>query len=153
MIVTHVYAKLPDSSSGNLMGFCQVVFDNLLIVRDIKILNSGRGPFLAFPTRFLTDHCPNSECKGKNRLEARFCNWCGRPLQQNRFQLKPNGRPLIEESCTHPMNTDFRFYVQDEAMKALERERYLVNEPCYQTNYPCSPDERQLLEAASAVHP
>jgi stage V sporulation protein G len=41
------------------------------------------------PSRKLCDHCP--ACHEKNHLKARFCNNCGRRLNEERYQQCRNG--------------------------------------------------------------
>jgi stage V sporulation protein G len=42
-------------STGNLIGFAEVVIDESLVIRDIRILSSSRGNFIGMPSRKMPD--------------------------------------------------------------------------------------------------
>ena len=90
MEVTEVRVKLINSPEDRLRGFCSVTFDNSFVVRDLKIIEGNSGPFVAMPSRKLTDNCGN--CRTKNHLRANFCNHCGKKLTHNRVEHDAGGR-------------------------------------------------------------
>ena len=78
MEITEVRIKLMEDNSGSnerLQAFCSITFDDMFVIRDLKIIEGAKGFFVAMPSRKLTDRCPN--CGTKNHLRSRFCNQCG----------------------------------------------------------------------------
>lgn len=82
MKITEVRVKLMDNKDDRLKAFCSVTLDNEFVIRDIKIIQGGKGFFVAMPSRKMSDHC--EKCSGKNHLRARYCNNCGATLKENR---------------------------------------------------------------------
>jgi stage V sporulation protein G len=84
MELTEVRINLCGDRGGRLKAFCSLTFDNTFVIRDVKLIDGNDGLFLAMPSRKLCDHCP--ACHEKNHLKARFCNNCGRRLNEDRYQ-------------------------------------------------------------------
>ncbi len=64
MEITEVRIKLMDDPHDRLQGFCSITFDASFVIRDLKIIQGAKGPFVAMPSRKLTDRCP--QCNTKN---------------------------------------------------------------------------------------
>ena len=97
MEITEVRIKLMEDNSGSnerLQAFCSITFDDMFVIRDLKIIEGAKGFFVAMPSRKLTDRCHN--CGTKNHLRSRFCNQCGCRLDENRALRDADGAP----SCT-----------------------------------------------------
>jgi stage V sporulation protein G len=89
MELTEVRINLCGDRGGRLKAFCSLTFDNTFVIRDVKLIDGNDGLFLAMPSRKLCDHCP--ACNEKNHLRARYCNNCGRRLNEERHQQYRNG--------------------------------------------------------------
>jgi stage V sporulation protein G len=89
MELTEVRINLCGDRGGRLKAFCSLTFDNTFVIRDVKLIDGNDGLFLAMPSRKLCDHCP--ACHEKNHLRARYCNNCGRRLNEDRYQQFRNG--------------------------------------------------------------
>src|SRR3954470_5171107 len=89
MELTEVRINLCGDRGGRLKAFCSLTFDNTFFIRDVKLIDGNDGLFLAMPSRKLCDHCP--ACNEKNHLRARYCNNCGRRLNEERHQQYRNG--------------------------------------------------------------
>ena len=97
MEITEVRIKLMEDNSGSnerLQAFCSITFDDMFVIRDLKIIEGAKGFFVAMPSRKLTDRCHN--CGTKNHLRSRFCNQCGCRLDENRVSATRTAGP----SCT-----------------------------------------------------
>lgn len=88
MVITEVRIKLIEGSdeNGRLQAFCSVTFNDVFVVRDLKVIEGSEGAFVAMPSRKITDHC--TECGAKNHLRASYCNACGNYLDPERA-LRP----------------------------------------------------------------
>src|SRR5262245_4439912 len=106
MLVTEVRIKLMTDPQDRLLAFCSLTFDSCFVIRDLKIIRGTKGPFVAMPSRKLTDRCPR--CGGKNTLRSAFCNHCGRKLPESRALRSPDGRAKLYADIAHPINSECR---------------------------------------------
>lgn len=138
MEVTEVRVKLAGDRDDKLRAFCTMTLDNCFVVRDIKIIRGTKGPFVAMPSRKLSDLCPR--CRGKNHLRARFCNECGQRLEPDRATREPSGRAKLHADIAHPIHRDFRGYIEGIILDAYERELERAKQPGYQPPKDVLPD-------------
>ena len=88
--VTEVRVKLASEDDDKLLGYCSVTLNNAFVIKDLKIIQGDESPFIAMPSRKITDKCP--KCGYKNHLRAKFCNECGSKLPGNRADTDARGR-------------------------------------------------------------
>ena len=136
MEITEIRIKLMDDKGSNnerLQAFCSVTFDNMFVVRDLKIIEGAKGSFVAMPSRKLTDRCPACGCK--NHLRARFCNQCGHRLNEDRAVRDPEGRAKLHADIAHPINSACREFIQGAIIKAFHEEQEKAKQPGYVCRY------------------
>jgi len=133
MQLTETRIKLLFNSRDKLRGFASITIDNCLVVRDIKIIEGGRGLFVAMPSRKLCDRCPS--CAAKNHIRARYCNDCGARLRSDRGDLDERGRPRLYADIAHPIHSQCREAIQERVIAAYRREIELSKEPGYVSRY------------------
>lgn len=133
MVITEVRIKLVEENNERLQAFCSVTFDNMFVVRDLKIIEGTKGSFVAMPSRKLTDRCHT--CGTKNHLRARFCNSCGHKLDENRAMRDADGRAKLHADIAHPINSTCREYIQSAIIKAFQEERERSKQPGYVCRY------------------
>jgi len=113
------------SKGDKLRAFCSITIDDAFVIRDLKIIEGTKGPFVAMPSRKLMDRC--SRCNGKNHHRARFCNECGLRLPVTRKGGDPATRFKLHSDIAHPINAQCREVVQrrilEEYLGELERSR------------------------------
>ena len=131
MEVTEVRIKLMDDNDDRLQAFCSITFDGEFVVRDLKIIEGQRGPFIAMPSRKLTTKC--GKCSCKNDLRARFCNGCGTRLPDE--PASSDSRPRLFADIAHPINSGCREKIQFAVLQALEQERIRASQPGYVCTY------------------
>ena len=51
MRITEVHVKLVRFDHDKLRGFCSITIDDEFVVRDLKIIEGSKGPFVAMPSR------------------------------------------------------------------------------------------------------
>jgi stage V sporulation protein G len=126
-VISEVRVKLvdpdpnPDTSQNDkLLAFCSITLDNAFVIRDLKIIGSSKGPFVAMPSRKLADKC--SRCGSKNHLRARFCNECGGKLNPDRADRDVRGRCKLHADIAHPINAKARSLMQDAVLTAYRQE-------------------------------
>ena len=129
MHITEIRVKLLPRQSDKLRGFASITVDDCLVIRDIKIIEGGRGLFVAMPSRKLCDHCPS--CAAKNHRKARYCNECGVRLAEDRCDLDERGRPRLYADVSHPINQNARDFVQRTILDAYHKEVELSKQAGY----------------------
>lgn len=133
MEITEVRIKLMDDPHDRLQAFCSITFDNCFVIRDLKIIQGTRGPFLAMPSRKLTDRCP--KCHTKNHLRAVFCSQCGVKLGDERAVRDDDGRARLYADIAHPINSRCREMIQDRVLDSFAEEQLRAREPDYVCRY------------------
>lgn len=133
MEITEVRVKLMDDPHDRLQAFCSITFDHSFVVRDLKIIQGGKGSFVAMPSRKLTDRCPR--CNAKNHLRAQNCNQCGIRLNEDRATKDGDGRAKLYADIAHPINSACRDLIQQRVLEAYEQELVLAKKPGYRCSY------------------
>ena len=136
MEITEIRIKLMDDKESNnerLQAFCSVTFDDMFVVRYLKIIEGTKGSFVAMPSRKLTDRCTGCGCK--NHLRARFCNNCGTRLNEDRAGRDADGRAKLHADIAHPINSACREFVQGAIIKAFRDEMEKSKQPGYVCRY------------------
>lgn len=67
----------PRDNQERLLAYLSVTFDDCFVIREAKIVRGNRRPFVAMPSKEITDHCLNASCHAKNSVKAHFCRKCG----------------------------------------------------------------------------
>lgn len=133
MEITEVRVKLMSDPNDRLMGFCSITLDGSFVIRDLKIIQGGKGCFVAMPSRRLMDRC--SRCHTKNHLRSRFCNHCGGQLREDRSAKDFDGRAKLYADIAHPINCECREKIQIKVMEAFEQEKILAQQAGYVCRY------------------
>jgi stage V sporulation protein G len=139
MKITEVRVKLVSNKDDRLKAFCSITMDNEFVVRDIKIIEGANGFFVAMPSRKMSDHC--DKCGGKNHLRARYCNNCGKNLQDNRARKDFKGRMKLHADIAHPINIDCRKMIQEQVITAFNEEMEKSKLPGYKPVEMDEPDD------------
>lgn len=133
MEITEVRVKLMSDPNDRLMGFCSITLDGSFVIRDLKIIQGGKGCFVAMPSRRLMDRC--TRCHTKNHLRSRFCNHCGGTLSEDRSAKDFDGRAKLYADIAHPINCECREKIQAKVMIAFEQEKILAQQAGYVCRY------------------
>ena len=118
--ITEIRVKLTDDPRSKLKAYCSVTFDDDYVVRDLKVIDGGKGPFVAMPSRKLADRCPR--CSGKNHLRAAYCNNCGEELDSERAPKDQRGRARLHADLAHPINRECRIQLHTAIVNAVAAE-------------------------------
>lgn len=124
MEITEVKIFLKDSPDKKLRAYATVTFDNVFVVRNIKVIEGSSGLFIAMPSKKIKQPC--IKCNFKNEARSKYCNQCG-------SQLPLSDRPLTAESVVsiqaehkdiaHPITQSFREYLQKMVLGVFEQEK------------------------------
>lgn len=118
--ITEIRVKLTGDPNAKLRAFCSVTFADQFVIRDLKIIEGGRGAFIAMPSRKLADKCPR--CGHKNHLRAHYCNQCGNQLDVDRATRNQDGRTRLHADLAHPINSECRIRLHKAILQAYAEE-------------------------------
>jgi stage V sporulation protein G len=127
--ISEVRVKLVENRSEKLQAFCTITLDDDFVVRDIKIIDGSRGPFVAMPSRKLSDRCPR--CGSKNHLRSKYCNECGSRQPVNRARSDNRGRARLHTDIAHPVNAKCRQFIEQSILEAFQIELERAKSPDY----------------------
>ena len=145
MDISDVRVKLVRDPGERLKAVCTVTFDELFVVRDVKVVDGANGLFVAMPSQKLAVHCP--QCHQKNHVRAKFCNECGGKLPPNTVPPDSNGRSRLHRDIAHPIKASFRQAMQERVIEAYNEEAGRAESPDYR------PTEEELDGEESDLTP
>jgi stage V sporulation protein G len=131
--ITEVRIKLMDDPQDRLQAFCSITIDACFVIRDLKIIQGTKGPFVAMPSRKLTDRCPR--CHMKNHLRAHYCNQCGAKLDEERAAKDDDGRAKLYADIAHPIKSECRDEIQRIVLDSFADEQVRSRDPNYICRY------------------
>ncbi len=128
MEITEVRVILKDSPDKKLKAYSTVTFDNVFVVRDIKVIEGASGLFIAMPSRKVKHPCP--KCAFKNELRSKYCNQCAAPLPTEAITHRPEEAPNNQtehKDIAHPITQSFRENLQKKVLEAYSQEKAKVH--------------------------
>lgn len=122
MDITEVRVFKKESADKKLKAYATVTFDNVFVVRDIKIISGTKGLFVAMPSRKLRDACP--KCGHGNVVRSKYCNECGSGLESVKRPLAADeaARQSEHRDIAHPITIECREYIQKKILEAYEQD-------------------------------
>ena len=128
MEITEVRIILKDSQDKKLKAYATVTFDNVFVVRDIKVIEGGAGLFIAMPSRKVKHACP--KCAFKNELRSKYCNQCAGllPVEANLQRVEEIPSSQAEHrDIAHPITQSFREHLQNKVLEVYAQEKAKVH--------------------------
>lgn len=131
MQITEVKIFLKEGQDKKLKAYATITFDNVFVVRNVKIIDGNKGLFVAMPSRKLKDPCP--KCNFRNTVRSKFCNQCGASLPMTEPKAHTPGaasaangddsRQSEHKDIAHPITAECRDYIQKKVLEAYEKEK------------------------------
>ena len=120
MEITEIRIFPKEGQDKKLKAYTTVTFDNVFVVRNIKIIQGSHGLFIAMPSRKMKYAC--SKCHFKNEAGSKFCNQCGSSLPLVREEdIEPDAK-AEHRDIAHPITQEFRDYLQKKILEAYAKE-------------------------------
>lgn len=117
MEITDVRVKVVDNRTDRLKAFATITFDDVFVVRDLKIVDGVTGLFVAMPSRKATIAC--RRCNHRNQIRSKHCNQCGGSLPPSQGHDDEEGRSRMHRDIAHPITPEFRELVQERVLEAF----------------------------------
>lgn len=133
MHITEVRIKLMEESEDRLRAFCSITLDNCFVVRDLKIIEGSHGPFVAMPSRKLSNRC--GRCGNKNHIRSNYCNNCGSRVRDNRNSSDEDSPNKLYADVAHPINQACRDLIQQHVVEEYQLELERAKIPGYMSRY------------------
>ena len=133
MKITEVRIFQKEDDDKKLRAFATITFDHCFVVRDIKIIEGGKGCFVAMPSRRVKEPC--SRCRHRNVVHSRYCNQCGASLEaagsksrdekveQEGDASQARLRQTEHRDIAHPITAEFREIIQSAVLEAYENQK------------------------------
>lgn len=120
--ISEVRIFLKEGADKKLKAYATVTFDSCFVVRNMKVIEGGKGLFVAMPSRKIKSACP--KCNFRNALRSKYCNQCGSslPVQENPV-TDEEGRQSEHKDIAHPITLECREYIQKQVLEAYEKEK------------------------------
>ena len=119
MEITETRISSVENPNSRLRAYASVTFDNVFVVRDIRIIEGKKGLFVAMPSRKLQKPC--QQCGFKNPVTNKFCGSCGAGVEAiSEEDAAPSQQ---HRDLAHPISTEFREYLQKHVLEAYEQVR------------------------------
>ncbi|QDV24821.1 SpoVG family protein [Aureliella helgolandensis] len=145
MDITEVRIKLMEESEDRLRAFCSITFDNCFVVRDLKIIEGSHGPFVAMPSRKLTNRC--ARCGNKNHIRSNYCNNCGSKVRSQRGQREEDTTNKLYADVAHPINQSCRDLIQCHVVEEYRLELQRAKLEGYVSRYDDSYENSEVPES------
>jgi len=126
MEITEVKIFMKEGQDKKLKAYATLTFDNMFVVRNVKVIEGNKGLFVAMPSRKIKDPCP--KCGFRNTVRSKFCNQCGASLPITEAPRPPQpgedaSRQSEHKDIAHPITAECRDYIQRKVLDAYENEK------------------------------
>jgi stage V sporulation protein G len=122
MEITQIKVHLKDSQDSKLKAFVTVTFDDMFVVRDLKVIEGKKGLFVAMPSVKMKEPCP--KCGKKIPMHSKFCSECGSKLPEpNRNHDEDSEEREEHKDIAHPVTAEARDYIRKKVLEAFEAEK------------------------------
>jgi stage V sporulation protein G len=112
---------LTEKDGKRLRAYATITFDDSFVVRNIKVVDGNSGLFIAMPARKIKQFC--SKCGKKVDIGSRYCNHCGGQFPMLQVKDENNTKQLTHQDLAHPINQEFRDYLQNTILEAYYAEK------------------------------
>ncbi len=120
MEITEVRIFPREASDRKLKAYATVTFENVFVVRNLKVIEGSKGLFVSMPSRKVREACP--KCNSRNPIRSKFCSNCGGTLKMPPVSSSDDTRQSEHRDIAHPITQEFREYLQKKVLKAYEQE-------------------------------
>lgn len=120
--ISEVRIFLKEGVDKKLKAYATVTFNSCFVVRNMKVIEGGKGLFVAMPSRKIKSACP--KCNFRNALRSKYCNQCGGSLpMQETMPTDEEGRQSEHKDIAHPITLECREYIQKKVLEAYDQEK------------------------------
>ena len=143
MEITEVKIFMKEGQDKKLKAYATLTFDNMFVVRNVKVIEGTKGLFVAMPSRKVKEPCP--KCNFRNVVRSKYCNNCGATLPMTEHKAPASGgEGMVRESehkdIAHPITAECRDYIQKKVLEAYDKDKKAPSSPAHSAHSPHSSD-------------
>ena len=132
MDITEVKIFMKEGQDKKLKAYATLTFDNMFVVRNVKIIEGTKGLFVAMPSRKIKEPCP--KCNFRNTVRSKYCNNCGSALPMTEHKMpaataEHGARESEHKDIAHPITAECRDYIQKKVLELMIETRSLLPHP------------------------
>lgn len=120
MEITEIRVFAKEGLDKKLKAYITVTFDQVFVVRNIKVIQGPNALFIAMPSRKVKFSCKS--CAAKFEIGSKYCHQCGSEVDHKCAEEEPVDAKAEHRDIAHPITQQFRDYLQMEILKAYEKE-------------------------------
>jgi stage V sporulation protein G len=120
MDITEIRVFLKEGKDKKLKAYTTLTFDNVFVVRNIKVIEGANGLFIAMPSRKAKTVCPR--CSSKNEVGSKYCNHCAADVSSLIPEETVRDAKSEHRDIAHPVTQKFREYLQTKILDAYQEE-------------------------------
>ena len=120
MEITEIRVFPKEGQDKKLKAYTTITFDNVFVVRNIKVIQVLSSLFIAMPSRKIKHLC--LKCHFKNEVGSKYCNHCGASIRSENQQVGFSDAKAEHRDIAHPITQQFREYLQTKILEAYEKE-------------------------------
>ncbi len=120
MEITEIRVFPKEGQDKKLKAYTTITFDNVFVVRNIKVIQVLSSLFIAMPSRKIKHLC--LKCHFKNEVGSKYCNHCGASIRSENQQIGFSDAKAEHRDIAHPITQQFREYMQTKILEAYEKE-------------------------------
>ena len=120
MEITEIRVFPKEGQDKKLKAYTTVTFDNVFVVRNIKVIQGSNSLFIAMPSRKMKHPC--LKCNFKNEAGSKHCNQCGGVIPHNHVHEEFIDSKAEHRDIAHPITQQFREYLQGKVLEAYRKE-------------------------------
>ena len=120
MEITEIRVFPKEGQDKKLKAYITVTFDDVFVVRNIKVIQGSSGLFIAMPSRKMKNPC--LKCNFKNEVGSKFCNHCGAQCQTEIDPKSLEQAKAEHRDIAHPITQQFREHLQEKIQEAYNKE-------------------------------
>lgn len=134
MEITEVKIFMKEGQDKKLKAYATLTFDNMFVVRNVKVIEGTKGLFVAMPSRKVKEPCP--KCNFRNVVRSKYCNNCGAnlPMTDHKTQAQAAegaARDSEHKDIAHPITAECRDYIQKKVLEAFDKEKKSPSAPVH----------------------
>lgn len=117
MKITQIRLTLAPSSDAPVLAYCNVSFDEQLVVHDVRLIGRGHEYLVAMPNRVRSEPC--DRCLTKITVASKYCLQCGSPQSESLRHTEVSRGKFLD--IAHPLTSEFRKELEQQIVERYQQ--------------------------------
>ncbi|MCM8814212.1 MAG: SpoVG family protein, partial [Candidatus Omnitrophica bacterium] len=108
-------------SNKKLKAYVTITLDSCFVIRDVKVIEGGKGLFVAMPSAKMKVPCP--KCGHRNVVRSKYCNQCAALQEQpvRPLEAADDLRQTEHKDIAHPITPECRERIQQRVLEEYQQ--------------------------------